>query len=94
MYFAWFKDIVEIIFSISMFINAILFIPQAIKLFKTKNSQGLSLLTFLGFNCFQFFTALHGFLTKDYILLFGFILSFLTCGVVTVFIILYSHKAK
>ena len=31
----------------------------------------------------QFFTALHGYLVSDYLLMGGFLLSFLTCGAVT-----------
>lgn len=82
---------IETLFSAGMFINAILFIPQAIRLFQTKNSQGFSLITFAGFNAIQFFTILHGYLHKDYLLMIGTIISFLTCGVVTVLIAWYRN---
>lgn len=93
MLFFSFRQFVDLIFSLGLFFNAVLFIPQAIALFRSKNSQGLSLLTFAGFNVMQFFTALHGYLVNDYILMSGFLLSFLTCGVVT-FFIFYYRKIK
>ena len=80
---------VEIMFGLSMFVNAMLFVPQAIRLFNTKNVRGLSLITFAGFNVIQFFTILHGYLNKDYILMWGFILSFILCAIVTIMIIFY-----
>lgn len=83
------ENFVNLIFSLGMFFNVILFIPQAITLYRTKNSQGLSLFTFAGFNVMQFFTAWHGYLVKDYLLMSGFLLSFITCGVVTFFIVVY-----
>lgn len=83
------KQGVDFVFSLGLFFNAALFIPQAITIFRHKNARGLSLLTFAGFNVMQFFTALHGYLVKDYLLMSGFLLSFLTCGIVTVFILYY-----
>lgn len=85
-----FNQFVDLVFSLGLFFNAILFVPQAVTLFRNKNAQGLSLLTFGGFNVMQFFTALHGYLVNDYLLMSGFLLSFLTCGIVTVFILYYG----
>lgn len=85
-----FAQFVDLVFSLGLFFNAILFIPQAITIFRQKSAQGLSLLTFGGFNIMQLFTALHGYLVNDYLLMSGFLLSFLTCGTVTVFILYYK----
>lgn len=81
--------VVNFIFSLGLFFNAALFIPQALALFKKKQANGLSLFTFAGFNVMQFFTVLHGVLEKDYILALGFGLSFITCGMVTLLILIY-----
>jgi MtN3 and saliva related transmembrane protein len=81
--------IIETVFSVGLFINAILFVPQIIKLYQKKNSRELSLLTFAGFNTIQFFTILHGYIHQDYLLMTGFLLSFITCGTVTGMIIYY-----
>ena len=89
-----FNQFVDLIFSLGLFFNAILFVTQAVTLFRNKNAQGLSLLTFGGFNVMQFFTALHGYLVKDYLLMSGFLLSFLTCGIVTFFILYYGSLKK
>jgi len=77
-------------FGCSLFFNALVFIPQAIKIFKAKSSGELSLVTFLGFNIMQLLTVWHGYLEQDYTLMIGFLVSFITCGMVTILIIFYS----
>jgi len=86
------RQIIDIFFSLGLFINAALFIPQAIKLYRVKNSQGLSLVTFGGFNLIQLSILLHGYMTKDYLLVIGYALSLITCGAVTLLILLYRIK--
>jgi MtN3 and saliva related transmembrane protein len=84
--------LIEAGFSLSLLANALLFIPQAVKLYRTKNITGLSLLTFAGFNVIQVFTVLHGYLQKDYLLILGYLLSLITCGACTWMIIAYRNK--
>lgn len=86
-----FNQFVDSVFGLGLFFNAALFVPQALTILRKKDAQELSLLTFGGFNVMQFFTALHGYLVKDYLLMSGFILSFVTCGMVT-FLILYYRR--
>ena len=52
----------DILFTFGAFLNASLFAPQIVLLYKTKKTTGLSLPMFLGFNMIQFVTALriHG----------------------------------
>lgn len=88
------NDFVNFIFGLGLFLNAALFIPQAIRIFATKDVSGNSIITFLGFNIMQFFTAWHGYLVRDYLLMLGFCLSFITCGAVTLQLILYRKKAN
>jgi MtN3 and saliva related transmembrane protein len=85
-------NIVEIIFSLSLLLNALLFIPQALRIFKVKSASGLSLLTFAGFNFIQLATVCHAYLTKDWILFFGYLLSLITCGIVTFLIVRYRSN--
>ena len=89
----WLVNTVDFIFGIGLFINAMLFIPQAVKVYQRKDSTGLSILTCLGFNFIQLLFALHGVIMQDYLLFFGMGLSFLTAGSVT-FGILFYHKKK
>nr|QCC21373.1 putative sensor histidine kinase [Candidatus Endohaliclona renieramycinifaciens] len=86
------KVIVEIIFSLALFINALLFIPQMITIIKKKSAEGVSLLTFLGFLVIQFSVILHGIINQDYMLAIGYFLSFLTCGLVVFLLILYQKN--
>ena len=85
------NDIVEIGFAVSLFVNAILFIPQVRIIFRTKTTKDVSLITFVGFNIIQLFTVLHGLITHDYILLFGYVLSLITCGAVSALVIYYRY---
>ncbi len=88
----WSKNLIETFFSLGLFINALLFVPQVIRLYKVKSAIGFSLITFFGFNLIQFFTILHGYLHRDLLLIIGNTLSFLTCGSVTYLIVLYKGK--
>ncbi len=88
----WIDKFVLIVFSFSLFLNAALFVPQAIHLIKIKRSDELSLLTFCGFILMQIFTSWHGYLVQDYALMIGFMLSLLTCGWVTFLIIYYRWR--
>lgn len=86
------NDFVNFIFGLGLFFNAALFIPQAIRIFVTKDVKGNSMTTFLGFNIMQFFTAWHGYIVKDYLLMLGFCLSFIACGAVTLQLLIYGKK--
>ena len=94
MNYSFIEETVEFIFALGLFANAVLFVPQAIALYKTKNSAGLSLITFLGFNIIQLFTIFHAYLRDDYILFFGYFAAFISCGAVTVLIILYKDNHR
>ncbi len=85
---------IEFVFACGLFTNAVLFIPQAREIYRAKSAQGQSLLAFAGFNIIQLFTALHGYIHNDYILLIGSALSLVTCGTVTVLIICYKSKIR
>ncbi len=89
-----YDHIVEVFFALSLFINAALFIPQAMRLFAKKDSSELSFITFFGFWLIQLVTTLHGFIQKDWLLAFGTLLSMATCGCVIWLIIYYRMKIK
>lgn len=84
-------DFVNIVFSLGLFLNAALFIPQALRIYRTKNAEGISLFTFVGFHIMQIFTVWHGYLVEDYALMVGFLLSFFTCGLVTCLALKYRN---
>lgn len=86
------KTVIEVAFSLCLLANAMLFLPQAFKILKSKCSKNLSLLTFAGFNVIQLVTVLHGYLRRDYILMIGTFLSLFTCSLVTLLIMIYKKK--
>ncbi len=87
-----FTMVINLLFGFGLFINALLFIPQAIRLYQLKDSKDLSLLTFIGFCLTQISAIIYGFLHKDYILAYGYIFAFLMCSTVTFFIIYYRFN--
>jgi MtN3 and saliva related transmembrane protein len=86
------KQIVAYLFGAGLMVNAGLFIPQALKIFKTKSAKDVSTMTFAGFNILQFIGILHGYLQGDPYLMVGMVASFLCCGVVTALAIVYRGK--
>jgi MtN3 and saliva related transmembrane protein len=77
------REIVAYIFGFGMILNAGLFVPQVIHLWRTKTSQGVSILSFAGFNTLQAIGALHGYFQHDTALMVGMLASLITCGSVT-----------
>jgi MtN3 and saliva related transmembrane protein len=85
------KHIVALIFGFAMVLNACLFVPQAWHLWRTKSAQGVSVLSFAGFNALQLIGAAHGYFQQDYALMAGMAASLLTCGSVTLLAAYYSR---
>lgn len=86
------KDIVAVAFGLALLVNASLFIPQAVKIFRTRSAKDVSLVTFGGFNVLQAVGIAHGYLQGDPSILFGMIASFLACGAVTVGGLIYRRR--
>lgn len=90
----WFIWFVEVVFGLGMFINALLFIPQAVRMYKAKSSEGVSATTFLGFNLIQIFTILHGYIHNDWMLAAGYVLSLVISGITTYLVFVYRKKSS
>ena len=88
------NELVNIIFSVALFINALLFIPQIVTLWRNKHANDVSLITFAGFNLINIFTMLHGFTVHDKLLIIGYSFSVFTNTVVTILIIWYRYIVK
>ena len=88
------KETVAFIFGLGMVLNAALFVPQAVHLWRTKTAQGVSILSFAGFNALQAIGALHGYFQHDRALMIGMLASLVTCGSVTILAANYSRSAK
>lgn len=86
------KEIVAIIFGLGLMVNAGLFVVQAVKIFKTKSSKGVSTLTFGGFSLLQITGIMHGYFQNDMYLLSGMAASLMACGTVTILSVLFRDK--
>ena len=84
----------EVIFLFALIVNALLFLPQLIKLIKAKHSDGVSLTMFVGFLLIQLAIILHSIIKKDVILFIGVGLNFLTCLSIVIRIIMLKTKEK
>jgi two-component system, OmpR family, aerobic respiration control sensor histidine kinase ArcB len=87
-----YKEVIEVIFSLGLFINAVSFIPQIARLIKDRSAKGISLITFTIFLLTQFSAVLYGFIIHSWILIIGYMLSMLTCGPVVLLIIYFRCK--
>jgi MtN3 and saliva related transmembrane protein len=74
------KEIVAAIFGLGLLVNAGLFAAQSFKIWRTKNAEGVSIVTFAGFCILQITGILHGYFQHDNYLLGGMIASFICCG--------------
>lgn len=86
------KEIIQVTFGMAMFINAALFIPQAIKILRTKEAKDLSLIMFGGFCLIQASAVAYGYIQHDFYMAGVYSLSLLSCGFVTFLIFLYRNK--
>ena len=86
------KQIVAVVFGLGLICNALLFVPQALAVWRGKSSKGVSLITFAGFNVLQIIAMIHGVYQHDLSLILGMIASLLTSGTVTVLTIAYRRR--
>ena len=88
------KQIFDVLFGFAMMANAAMFVPQALALWRKKNADGISLVTFAGFNLLQVIAIIHGLYWHDLALIAGMIASLITCGAVTLLTIVYRAGRK
>jgi MtN3 and saliva related transmembrane protein len=86
------KEIVSVIFGLGLGCNALLFVPQALAVWRKKSDEGISLITFGGFSILQAIGILHGVYQRDWSLILGMAASLLSCGTVTFLTIFYRMR--
>ena len=86
------KEIVAWAFGLGLMGNAALFVPQAIAVWRKKSDEGVSLITFGGFNVLQAIGIVHGYYQGDNALMYGMIASIITCGAVTGLTLVYRAR--
>ncbi len=86
------KEIVAFVFGLALLGNAMLFVPQALAVWRKKSDQGVSLVTFGGFCVLQVIGVVHGIYQHDNSLVVGLGASFLTCGTVTFLTVVYRIR--
>jgi MtN3 and saliva related transmembrane protein len=86
------RQIVAVVFGLGLFGNALLFVPQALAVWRKKTDEGISLITFGGFCVLQVLGVVHGLYEQDFSLVLGLGASFLTCGTATALTIFYRMR--
>jgi MtN3 and saliva related transmembrane protein len=88
------KQIVAVIFGLGLLCNALLFVPQVLAVWRKKSDEGISLITFGGFNVLQIIGVIHGLYQQDLSLILGMLASLVTSGSVTFLTLLYRTRRK
>jgi MtN3 and saliva related transmembrane protein len=86
------KQIVDVVFGLGLFCNALLFVPQVIAVWRKKSDEGISLITFGGFSILQIVAIVHGVYWHDLSLIVGMAASLLSCGTLTLLTIFYRSR--
>lgn len=86
------KQIVAVIFGLGLLCNALLFVPQALAVWRKKTDEGVSLITFGGFSVLQAIGIVHGLYQHDLSLILGMTASLSSCGTVTVLTLMYRVR--
>jgi MtN3 and saliva related transmembrane protein len=86
------KEIVAVMFGLGLVCNALLFVPQALAVWRKKTDEGISLITFGGFSILQAIGIVHGIYQQDLSLILGMTASLLSCGTVTLLTIVYRVR--
>jgi len=88
------KQLVAVIFGLGLLCNALLFVPQAIAVWRKKTDEGVSLITFGGFSVLQIIGVVHGLYQQDLSLILGMAASLVSCGTVTFLTLFYRVRRR
>ena len=88
------KHYVAIVFGMGLIINAALFLPQLLAIWRSKSAKGISIFTFSGFAAMQAIGVIHGYFQEDWSLMIGMAASFLGCGGVTLLAVIFSLRER
>jgi len=86
------KEFIAVVFGLGLLCNALLFVPQAIAVWRKKSDEGISLVTFGGFSILQAIGIVHGVYQRDFSLIVGMAASLLSCGTVTLLTVFYRVR--
>jgi MtN3 and saliva related transmembrane protein len=88
------KEIVAVVFGLGLLCNALLFVPQALAVWRQKSDEGISLITFGGFSLLQAIGIVHGVYQGDMSLILGMSASLISCGTVTILTLYYRRRRR
>jgi MtN3 and saliva related transmembrane protein len=86
------RDVVAWLFGLGLVVNGALFVPQALRIWRSRSAKDVSLITFGGFNLLQVIGIVHGVFQHDRALILGMLASLIGCGAVTLGALIYRHR--
>ncbi|MCW5590299.1 MAG: hypothetical protein KIT27_11640 [Legionellales bacterium] len=85
------KTIIDILFGLGLFINALLFVPQLLRIVRVKSGHDISLLTFAGFFILNLISSIYGYYHSDWIMVIGYAVSALMCVLIVLATLIYRR---
>jgi MtN3 and saliva related transmembrane protein len=86
------QELVAWLFGLGLVVNGALFVPQAIRIWRSRSAKDVSLITFGGFNLLQVIGIVHGTFQHDRALILGMVASLIGCGAVTLGALLFRNR--
>lgn len=84
------KLAIDFIVNLTPFVSFLFFIPQAMKIFRTKAGENVNVPIFLGFLLIQCSLILQGIINQNYLLTLGYILYITVCGALIILSLIYK----
>ncbi|MDF1760498.1 MAG: PQ-loop domain-containing transporter [Coxiellaceae bacterium] len=81
--------VINWLFGIGLFVNAMLFVPQLYRIIKEKSAKELSLIMFIGFCLTQLSAIAYGVVHSEWEIVVGFGLAFILCFAITTISVFY-----
>lgn len=88
------NESITALYGVGLIVNACVYVPQITRLYQTKHSEDVSLITFTSFNVINLVAVLYGIVLHNWLFILGNGLSLLTNTVVTLQIIQYRFVKK
>lgn len=86
------KDVSHSVFILLLLVNALLFLPQALRILRKKTADEISLFTYIGFWIIQFIFVIFALNNDNYWLVFAYLIGMVACGLVIALVFRFRKR--